>query len=154
LKIRSGSELVEEFFPETPAGPLVVDNRPAEIRRVVKRLRVLLAPHFESASRMGIVLSADDIQAVLDALISETEGLNPSPHLQCPEELREYLRKTMFEELAGEPSNVLYTTQVNAEVVRYEAMPTEFWKSCLLALRGDLERAKKSGPSATCQTDL
>jgi hypothetical protein len=30
-----------------------------------------------------------------------------------------------------EPSNILFTTQVNEEVVRYEAMEVGFWRECL-----------------------
>jgi len=147
MKIRSGPEQFEVVFPEAPVGRLHVENRSAEIRRVSKRLRVLLLPHFESASRLGLFLGPDDIRAVIDGLVAETDGLSPEPALACVEELRAYVRRSMFDELVGEPSNVLYTTQVNADVVRYEAMPAEFWKNCLLALSEDLDRSEKNQTS-------
>jgi len=144
VKIRSGTEQVEALFPDAAPGKLKVKNQPAELRRVVKRLRTLFAPHFESAGRMGITLGPDDLRAVIDGLLAEADGLNPASHLACPEELRQYLRFAMFDELVGEPSNILYTTQVNSETVRYEAMPADFWKQCLSALRVQLDSA--SGP--------
>lgn len=141
MKIRSATQIVEDLFPDAPQGQLEVEDAPAEVRRVVKRLKSLLVPHFEGAARMGVSLGADDLRAVFAALIAEADQLNPEPLLQCPEELRHYVRRTMFDELVGEPSNVLYTTQVNAEVIRYEAMPTDFWKSCLQALLDELNQA-------------
>lgn len=143
MKIRSGTEQFEVVFPEVPVGRLKVENQSAELRRVVKRLRVLLLPHFESASRLGLVLGADDIRSVMNALIADADGLSPEPALACAEALRGYLRRSMFDDLVGEPSNVLYTTQVNADVIRYEAMPAEFWKSCLLAFREGLDQSGK-----------
>lgn len=150
MKIRSGTQIVEGLLPNASPGKLDVENRSAEIRRVLKRLKTLLAPHFESATRMGVTLGPADLRAVIDALLAEADRLNPDPWLQCPEELRHYLRRTMFEELAGEPSNILYTTKVSEDVVRYEAMPVDFWKSCLQALRsqvGDVEATKNQSLS-------
>lgn len=149
MKIRSSTQIVEGLFPEATQGRLKVKNASAEVRRVMKRLMVMLTPHFESAQRMGVILGADDLRAVIQALIAEADQLSPDPHLQCPEELRHYLRRTMFDELVGEPSNVLYTTKINDEVVRYEAMPPDFWKSCLLALREDLGRGENAGNMAS-----
>jgi len=141
MNIRSGTQQVEELFPDAAPGKLEVKEQPAEIRRVVKRLRSLFAPHFENASRMEVLLGPDDLRAVIDALLAEADGLNPASHLQCPEELRLYLRQAIFDELVGEPSNILYTTQVNEETVRYESMPADFWKQCLNALREKLDQA-------------
>ncbi len=139
MKVRSGSVVVEDLLPDASPGKLEVENAAAEIRRVVKRLRSLLVPHFETAERMKIVLGPDDLRAVIDGLIAAADGCNPDPHLECPEELRLYLRRTMLDELADEPSNILYCTRVNDDVVRYEAMPADFWKNCLQALRDRLE---------------
>lgn len=141
MKIRSFSQITEDSFPEVSPGKREIENAPAEVRRVVKRLKIMIVPHFESASRMGVIPGPDDLRSVLQALLAEADGLNPSPHLECPDEIRHYFRRTMFDELVGEPSNVLYTTQVNAEVVRYEAMPTDFWKNCLEFLLEELDQA-------------
>ena len=138
MKIRSAAQTVEEIFPDARLGKLEIKDAPAELRRVVKRLKVLLMPHFESAHRMGVALGPDDLRAVIQALLAEADRLNPDPHLQCPEELRHYVRRTMFDELVGEPSNIFYTTQINQDVVRYEAMPADFWKTCLTALANQL----------------
>lgn len=138
MKIRSASQVVEDLFPDAPPGKLEIENAPAEVRRVVKRLKIMLVSHFESASRLGIVPGADDVRSVMHALIAEADGLNPASHLECPDEIRHYFRRTIFDELVGEPSNVLYTTQINPEVVRYEAMPAEFWKQCIQTLLEEL----------------
>ncbi len=142
MKVRGRTQVVEDLLPETPLPPLEIENRPVEIRRVTKRLRTLLVSHFESATRLGVVLGPDDLRAVMDALICEADGMSPDAALQCPDEIRAYVRKSMFDELAGEPSNVLYTTQIRPDVVRYEAMPAGFWKACLTALRNDLEQGQ------------
>lgn len=141
MKIRRRRPVVEKAFPDTEPPPLEVKNRPAETRRVLNHLRSLLVPHFTSAQRLGVTLGPDDLRAVIDALMAEADGLNPQAHLQCPEELRLYVRQSIFEELVGEPSNILYTTQVKADVIRYDAMPAEFWKECLGTLRSQLDEA-------------
>jgi hypothetical protein len=140
VKIRNASGLAEELPFRPLREKLSVKNEGAELRRGVKRLRSLLGSYFESAARMGIELGPDAIRAALNALIAEAAGLPPATHLQCPDERRHYLRCTMFDELAGEPSNILYSTRVNADTIRYEAMPHDFWKSCLRTLRDQLER--------------
>lgn len=140
MKIRSASQIVEDLFPDAPPGKLEVENATAEVRRVVKRLKVNLIPHLEGATRMGVIPGPDDIYAVIQALLAEADGLNPVPHLECPDEIRRYFRRTMFDELVGEPSNVLYTTQINPDVVRYEAMPADFWKKCLKTLLSELDQ--------------
>ena len=143
-KIRSGHTVVEVAFPAPTPAPLEIPNPAAEARRVAKRLRSLLVTHLESARRMHVAFGPDDIRSVIDALLAEAERMDPAPILECPEELRHYLRRTMFDELAGEPSNILYTTRVREDVVRYEAMPAEFWKTCLKTLRDQLDRGMEN----------
>jgi hypothetical protein len=72
--------------------------------------------------------------------------LTPQRLLECPEELRRYLRCKMFEELSGELSNIFYTTRVREDVVRCEAMPAEFWKTCLKTLGDQLDRGMEKLP--------
>jgi len=141
MKIRGGKISLDDLLPEEAKDRVQITDQPAEIRRVLKRIRTLFEPHFSSAERMEIALGPDDLLAVIDALLAESEGLSPQPHLECAEELRKYLRSAMFDDLVGEPSNVLYTTQVNEGVVRYDAMPVDFWRKCLIALREQLTSA-------------
>ena len=108
------------------------------MRRVVKRLQALIVPHIDAAKKMDRLLGAADLKAVIAALVAETDGLSPNPHLDCPDEILRYLRETLYLELLAEPSNVFYTTAVNSDVVRYEPMPRTFWKDCLLDLRNKL----------------
>ncbi|MCG8461309.1 MAG: hypothetical protein MI919_33910 [Holophagales bacterium] len=37
----------------------------------------------------------------------------------------------LYDEMLGEPSNVLLATIVRADTTRYEAMPRAFWLDCL-----------------------
>ena len=41
-------------------------------------------------------------------------------------------------ELLAEPSNILFTTQVSEDIIRYEAMEAAFWAECIAALRKKL----------------
>jgi len=43
----------------------------------------------------------------------------------------------------GEPSNIFYTTKVDAKTVRYQALPKDFWKECLAQLRHQLSELRK-----------
>ncbi len=144
MKIRSATQSIEDLLPELPQSKLEIENASAEVHRVVKRLKTLLVRHFESAARISVVLGPDDLRVVIDALMAEADRLRPDPHLQCPEELRHYLRVSMFDELVGEPSNILYSTQVSEETIRYEAMPANLWKSCLESLRKQLDSANET----------
>jgi hypothetical protein len=139
IKIRSGPTSFEMLTPEVDAGPLEIAEPQAEIRRVVARLQSCMAPALQSAERMDRRFGADDLRAVIAALEAEADGLDPRPALHCPDEILLYLRQTLYEELLAEPSNILHTTRVNADVVRYEAMPRKFWKQCLAHLRTRLK---------------
>lgn len=140
MKVRNTSSVVEDLFLEGPSLKLEVENTSAEAHRVVKRLKVLLMAHCQGAARIRVTPEPDDIRAVVLALLAEADGLNPESHLQCPDEIRHYFRRTMFDELVGEPSNILYTTQISPEAVRYEAMPADFWKKCLHLLLNELNQ--------------
>jgi hypothetical protein len=76
--------------------------------------------------------------AVITALEAEVNGLSTEPHLGGPDEIRNYLLASLFDELRSEPSTVLFTTKVSADTTRYEAMPSDFWLECLTQLRADL----------------
>jgi len=124
------------FLP--PTGPRIPD-REGEVPRVVKRLKTLVGTHYEASLRTGYPLEPVDLRAVLSALLAETRGEDPAPLLATGEEISTYFRRTLYEEMLEEPSNILFTTKVSDDVVRYEAMPVDFWRDCLNALAADLD---------------
>ena len=146
MKIRSAGEEVEVLLSDPRPQEPVIEDTPAEIRRVVARLKSLLPPWIEIGRRMGIALGAEDFLAVFEALLAEADQLNPMACLECSEELRLYWRQSLYEELLAEPSNILYSTVVNEDVVRFEAMPTSFWKTCILQLRNQIQEANPEIP--------
>lgn len=127
-------------LPEAPQvkPPQPIEDRSAEAKRVVKRLLALIADHHQSASRIDVELDAAALHSVVLALEAESRGENPSSHLQTGGELIRYVKNALYEELLEEPSNILFTTRVNAEVTRYEAMEVAFWRECLAELRRQL----------------
>lgn len=138
MRIRSISDSFEVIPSAAEAAPPKIADRSGEIRRVVSRLAALVVPHLDTAKAMNLLLGADDLRAVISALEAEADGLDPRSHLEGPDEVRVYLRQSLYEELLAEPSNVFYTSKINPEIVRYEAMPRDFWKECLAELRKKL----------------
>lgn len=129
------------FLP--PTGPKIPD-RAGEIPRVLKRLKTLIGTHHESSVRSGYPLEPTDLRAVVSALLAETRGEDPVPHLDTGNEITTYFRRALYDELLEEPSNILFTTKVSEDVVRYEAMPVDFWRECLEALAADLDSSPPS----------
>lgn len=127
-------ELLDGPAPPAHEPPLKIANRREEMRRVVRRLRASLSCHAESAARLGLTLGLEDLQAVVHALRAKADGLSPAPYLTCSCERRCYLRRVVYEDWLGEPSNILYVTRQSPGIVRLQAMPAEFWKECLEAL--------------------
>ncbi len=111
-----------------------IEDRKDESRRIISRLQAIIASHVEGANRMGHGLGIPDLLAVVEALQAEAEQLDPQPHLMIDDEIAFYLRASLYEELLSEPSNIFYTTQVSPDVVRYDAVPGDFWKECLALL--------------------
>jgi hypothetical protein len=124
------------FLP--PTGPKIPD-RTGEVPRVLKRLKTLIGTHYESSVRSGYPLETIDLRAVVSALLAESRGEDPTPHLDTGNEITTYFRRALYDELLEEPSNILFTTKVSEDVVRYEAMPVDFWRECLEALAVDLD---------------
>ena len=100
----------------------------------------------EAAARIGFPLGMPDLLAVFSALQAEADGLGSAAHLRSEEDVSTHLRRGLFEELLGEPSNIFFTTQVSEEVTRYEALPTDFWKDCLDALSSEIATLKPRRP--------
>ena len=135
-----GVSPLPELEPAKP--PQDIEDRKGETRRIVKRLLAIIEEHRTAALRMSFVLDADTLDVVLRALEAETRGEDPSPILSDSDEIRAYLLASLYEDLLAEPSNILHTTHVAEDVVRYEAMEAAFWKECLAGLRQKLIPAK------------
>jgi hypothetical protein len=117
-----------------PAREQARDDRDGEIARVVKRLLAIVREHRASARRVGSPLGRDALRTILQALRIESFGGDPRPLLHHRDPVAAYLRESLFQELLEEPSNVLFTTRLDDETVRYEAMEAAFWRECLAEL--------------------
>jgi len=114
--------------------PQEIADRAGEARRVVARLLAIIADHQPSAKRLGVALDPPALATVLSALLAESHRQDPRPILVQADEIRTYVLTTLYEELLVEPSNILHTTKINDEVIRYEAMEVDFWRECLATL--------------------
>ena len=118
--------------------PQEIEDRAGEAKRIVKRLLAIIADHHSSAEHMGVALDQPLLLQVVAALEAETQNKDPAELLQHTDEIRGYLMRALYEELLEEPSNILFTTQVSPDVVRYDAMEVAFWQECLKELRRQL----------------
>jgi len=114
--------------------PQGIEDRGAERERVVRRLLAIVREHRASARRVGSPLGRETLQTIIEALRLESFGGDPRPLLRHRDPVAAWLRESLFQELLEEPSNVLFTTRLDDETVRYEAMETAFWRECLEAL--------------------
>ena len=131
-----GISPLPELEPAQP--PQEIEDRKGETRRIVKRLLAIIEEHRTAALRMNFFFDADALDVVLRALEAETRGEDPSPTLSDSDEIRSYLFASLYEDLLAEPSNILFTTHIAKDVVRYEAMEAAFWKECVAGLRQKL----------------
>ena len=123
---------------ELPKPPQEIEDRKGEVRRIVKRLLAIIEEHRISALRMGFTMDATALDTVIRALEAETENEDPSLVLANEDEIQNYLLTSLYEDLLAEPSNILHTTHIAKDVVRYEAMEVAFWRECVAALRQTL----------------
>ena len=114
-----------------PARPLTIEDRDVESGRVVKHLLAIVREHRASARRIGSPLDDWALRAVFDALRVESLGGDPRSLLQHPDPVAAWLRQALFEDLLEVSSNVFFTTRLDEETVRYEAMEAAFWRECL-----------------------
>ncbi len=138
--IRSGSTKI--LSPSAVALAQDIPKRGAERSRIVKRLKAIVATHVEASARFNVPLGVPDLLAVISALLAHADGLNSTSILSGGDEISTHLRQSLFEELLGEPSNIFFTTKVSEDVVRYEALPKEFWKECLNTLSSEITTLK------------
>ena len=131
-----GVSPLPELQPSKP--PQEIEDRKGEARRIVKRLLAIIEEHRVSALRMGFTLDATALDTVTCALEAETRNENPTVILADGDEIHSYILTALYEDLLAEPSNILFTTHIAKDVVRYEAMEAAFWIDCLAALRREL----------------
>ena len=122
---------------------LVIENRPQECARIVKRLLEMIDRHVASLTKSGLSISWAEMQLVLLALEADVDGREVDVHLGGADEISAYVKRNLYDELVGEPSNIFYTTQVDGKTVRYEALPKEFWRECLSLLRQKLRELRE-----------
>ena len=122
---------------------LVIENRPQECARIVKRLLEMIDRHVASLTKSGLSISWAEMQLVLLALEADADGRDVNVHLDGADEISAYVKRNLYDELVGEPSNIFYTTQVDGKTVRYEALPKVFWKECLSLLRQKLRELRE-----------
>jgi hypothetical protein len=96
-----------------------------------------------SLAKSDLSINWAEMQLVLLALDADAEGRDVNVHLDGGDEISAYVRRNLFDELVGEPSNIFYTTQVDAKTVRYEALPKDFWKECIKLLRQKLTELRQ-----------
>ncbi len=120
-----------------------IENRPQECERIVRRLLERIDAHVASLAKSDLNINWAEMQLVLLALDADAEGRDVNVHLDGGDEISAYVRRNLFDELVGEPSNIFYTTQVDAKTVRYEALPKDFWKECIALLRQKLTELRQ-----------
>ena len=121
-----------------PAVAQPIEDRLVEARRDVKRLIAIVHEHRASARRVGSPLDDDALGVVLRALWVESLGGDYRPLLQHDDPVAAWLRGSLFQELLEEPGNILFTTRVDDETIRYEAMESAFWRECLELLEREV----------------
>ena len=120
-----------------------IENRPQECERIVRRLLERIDAHVASLAKSDLSINWAEMQLVLLALDADAEGRDVNVHLDGGDEISAYVRRNLFDELVGDPSNIFYTTQVDAKTVRYEALPKDFWKECIALLRQKLTELRQ-----------
>ena len=137
----------QKVEPESNEGAegasLVIENRPQECARIVKRLLEMIDRHVASLTKSGLSISWAEMQLVLLALEADVDGREVDDHLDGADEISAYVKRNLYDELVGEPSNIFYTTQVDGKTVRYEALPKDFWRECLSLLRQKLRELRE-----------
>jgi hypothetical protein len=122
---------------------LVIENRPQECARIVKRLLEMIDRHVASLTKSGLSISWAEMQLVLLALEADADGRDVNVHLDGADEISAYVKRNLYDEIVGEPSNIFYTTQVDGKTIRYEALPKDFWRECLSLLRHKLRELRE-----------
>ena len=110
-------------IPESGREKQEIENRGVECARIVKRLLFLIDTQVASLKKGGLVLGWEELQKVLLALEAEADGAEVNLFLDEGNEISAYVKRSLFDELLGEPSNIFFTTKVDSKTLRYEALP-------------------------------
>lgn len=129
-EVRSLFEMGSEL-PPAPEVKQEIGNRKEEAKRVVKRLYAIFEEHREAAIHLEIELGLKDLSIVLECLREHARGGTKITFSGSRDEIHDYCLKRLFDELAEEPSNILFTTKTGPKTIRYDAMSADFWIECL-----------------------
>ena len=114
-----------------PPGMPDVAERPAEAKRVLKRLAAIIEDHRRAGESLGVDFDPRQLGIVLDALRDHAQGGSGVVKVDPEKEIEAYCLNRLFEELVEEPSNILYATKTGPDTMRYDAMDSSFWVQCL-----------------------
>jgi len=117
--------------PATVEAKQDMEDPKGEAQRIVKRLAAIVEDHRQASKPLEIDLGPDDIRAVIGSLKKHAKGGAGAPVSDARDEIHGYCLNRLFEELVEEPSNILFTTQKGADIIRYDAMNVSFWLECL-----------------------
>ena len=130
IEVRPLFEMGSEL-PQTPEIKQEIDDRKGEAKRVVKRLYAIFEEHREAAIPLKIELGFKDLSIVLEGLREHARGGTKITFSDSRDEIHDYCLNRLFDELAEEPSNILFTTKTGPKTIRYDAMSADFWIECL-----------------------
>jgi len=108
-----------------------------QMRKVLKRLRVLLGEAIEQGSRVGLDLSSVKLAALCGELIREAEELGYRPAYD--DSVEGFFLGGVFDELMQQPSNIFDAVMGLDGVDYYVPLSAENWIACLEALRFSLQ---------------
>jgi hypothetical protein len=126
-----GRRLIASEPAESKRPPQAMEDRGAEAARVLRRLLAIAADHTRAAKALGLELCPGDLRAVIGALRDHARGGRGLPVPGARDAIHAHVLDRFFEELVGEPSNVLFTARTGPDSIRYDAMEIAFWIECL-----------------------
>lgn len=105
----------------------------AQIRTVVRRLRVLLGEALEQSRRVGVELTPLKLVALCDELLREAH--EPGYRPAFDDSVEGFFLGGLFDELVVEPSNIFDTVISTDGREFYVPLSAEQWIACLETLR-------------------
>jgi hypothetical protein len=130
-------DTVRPLFEIAPNAPVIpedkpeIANRPAEAKRVLKRIAAIIEDHRQASAPLKVEFGIDELRIVINALRDHAKGGAGAVETDGKDEMKDYCLTRLFEELVEEPSNILYTTSTGPDTIRYDAMESAFWIECL-----------------------
>lgn len=130
---------IEPNAPVIPEDKPEIANRPAEAKRVLKRIAAIIEDHRRACVPLKVELGIDELRVVINALRDHAKGGSGALKIDGSDEIKNYCLTRLFEELVEEPSNILYTTSTGPDTIRYDAMESVFWLECLDLLEANYD---------------